>query len=92
MGRIKISLSVYGTAKSAMKDSLFELDEGTDVLGLLRLLDTAGSLPKRFGNKEGYQDMLVFVNHKNVASSGGFAGRKLNENDKVLVIQAVAGG
>lgn len=92
MATISITLSVYGTSKAGLKDAAFELEEGTDVLGLLRALDASGSLPKRFGNKESYQDMLVFVNHKNVASSGGFAGRVLEPGDKVLVVQAVAGG
>ena len=92
MSGINIRLSIYGTGSPKTKDEPFEVGEGESVLELLQRLDSLDMLPKRFGKEKSYQDLLVFVNHKNVASGVGFKQKLFEAEDKVLIVQAVAGG
>jgi len=92
MVKARIFLSVYGTGDSAIRDAPFEVDSDETVLGLLERLDALGMLPKRFGEEKDYLDLLVFVNHKNVAVRPGFDKKPLAEGDKVIILQAAAGG
>lgn len=92
MARIDIRLSIYGSEKSTAKDVQFESDSEESVLELLARLDVKGMLPKRFGQEKGYQNLLVFINHRNVASGAGYRDTLLSDQDKVVILQAVAGG
>ncbi len=92
MTKVNIFLSIYGTGDSAISDAPFEIDLDETVLSLLERLDALAMLPKRFGEEAGYLDLLVFVNHKNVAVGPGFDKTLLSEGDKVIILQAAAGG
>lgn len=92
MAKVSIFLSIYGTGDSAVRDLPFEVSSDETVLSLLERLDALGMLPKRFGEEPGYLDLLVFVNHKNVAVGPGYGRKLLAEGDRVIILQAAAGG
>jgi len=85
-----ILLEVYGSKTSQLKLS-YEIPEQCSLNDLLQQLEVADRLPKKFGKGKGFSELLVFVNGENV-----MVGKRLNhsleEDDKVVIIPAMAGG
>jgi len=85
-----ILLEVYGSKTSQLK-LCFEIPEKCSLNDLLQQLDAADRLPKKFGKGKGFSEFLVFVNGENVMV-GKRLSRILEEDDKVVIIPAMAGG
>lgn len=92
MEKASIRLSVYGGGDSAIRDVPFSISAGDNVLSLLDTLSELKMLPKRLKAEPGYLDLLVFVDHRNVAVAPGYGAAALLGGEEVVILQAVAGG
>lgn len=86
-----IVLNVYGTGSEPIKDLAYLIDKETNIVKLLTELMTKNMLPKRFKPTEDFQDLIVFVNRKNIMPSE-WTDRFLKDGDRILILPALAGG
>ena len=57
----------------------------------MQKLSSENKLPKKFGKEDGFSELVVFVNGCNIMVKPGIE-MKLKDYDRVVIINAFAGG